>query len=185
MKVKTNLAGRGRNLAGSMVFSRWCSFITLRIDERGYTPGLDGVEVDWYGLDMEKLLAGKIALIAATLRDGRGIAVQLGAVGATVYVTGRTSGSNRSQMNRLETILRLGMASLNRAACRPRCRSPKRARLPVPPRFELPMREPRRAQDGLPEPRSLMAAALITRAAGRLLGNLELGAQFVTLQDGK
>ncbi|MGH7257798.1 MAG: SDR family oxidoreductase, partial [Nitrospiraceae bacterium] len=35
---------------------------------------------------------------------GRGIAVQLGAAGATVYVTGRTSGSERSEMNRPETI---------------------------------------------------------------------------------
>jgi NAD(P)-dependent dehydrogenase (short-subunit alcohol dehydrogenase family) len=40
----------------------------------------------------------------ATRGAGRGIAVQLGAAGATVYVTGRTTSSNRSEMNRPETI---------------------------------------------------------------------------------
>src|SRR5688572_26956199 len=50
-------------------------------------------------------LAGKVALVAGATRGaGRGIAVQLGAAGATVYVTGRTSRSNRSEMNRPETI---------------------------------------------------------------------------------
>jgi NAD(P)-dependent dehydrogenase (short-subunit alcohol dehydrogenase family) len=50
-------------------------------------------------------LAGKVALVAGASRGaGRGIAVQLGAAGATVYVTGRTSGSSRSEMNRPETI---------------------------------------------------------------------------------
>ncbi len=50
-------------------------------------------------------LAGKVALVAGGTRGaGRGIAVQLGAAGATVYVTGRTSGSTRSEMNRPETI---------------------------------------------------------------------------------
>jgi NAD(P)-dependent dehydrogenase (short-subunit alcohol dehydrogenase family) len=50
-------------------------------------------------------LAGKVALVAGGTRGaGRGIAVQLGAAGATVYVTGRTSGSMRSEMNRPETI---------------------------------------------------------------------------------
>jgi NAD(P)-dependent dehydrogenase (short-subunit alcohol dehydrogenase family) len=54
---------------------------------------------------METSLAGKVALVAGATRGaGRGIAVQLGAAGATVYVTGRTSGSNRSEMNRSETI---------------------------------------------------------------------------------
>ena len=37
-------------------------------------------------------------------RPGRGIAVELGAAGATVYVTGRTTGSQRSEMDRPETI---------------------------------------------------------------------------------
>jgi len=54
---------------------------------------------------MEKPLAGKIALVAGATRGaGRGIAVQLGAAGATVYVTGRSTGSRRSEMNRPETI---------------------------------------------------------------------------------
>jgi NAD(P)-dependent dehydrogenase (short-subunit alcohol dehydrogenase family) len=50
-------------------------------------------------------LAGKVALVAGATRGaGRGIAVQLGAAGATVYVTGRTTGSERSEMDRPETI---------------------------------------------------------------------------------
>ncbi|MEV7550280.1 SDR family oxidoreductase [Amycolatopsis sp. NPDC089917] len=54
---------------------------------------------------MEKPLAGKIALVAGATRGaGRGIAVQLGVAGATVYVTGRSTGSRRSEMNRPETI---------------------------------------------------------------------------------
>jgi NAD(P)-dependent dehydrogenase (short-subunit alcohol dehydrogenase family) len=40
----------------------------------------------------------------ATRGAGRGIAVQLGAAGATVYVTGRTTRFERSEMNRPETI---------------------------------------------------------------------------------
>jgi len=54
---------------------------------------------------METPLAGKVALVAGGTRAaGRGIAVQLGAAGATVYVTGRSSGSERSEMDRPETI---------------------------------------------------------------------------------
>jgi NAD(P)-dependent dehydrogenase (short-subunit alcohol dehydrogenase family) len=54
---------------------------------------------------VEASLAGKVALVAGATRGaGRGIAVQLGAAGATVYVTGRTSGAVRSEMNRPETI---------------------------------------------------------------------------------
>lgn len=50
-------------------------------------------------------LAGKVALVAGATRGaGRGIAVQLGAAGATVYVTGRSSGAQRSEMDRPETI---------------------------------------------------------------------------------
>jgi NAD(P)-dependent dehydrogenase (short-subunit alcohol dehydrogenase family) len=50
-------------------------------------------------------LDGKVALVAGGTRGaGRGIAVELGAAGATVYVTGRTSGSTRSEMDRPETI---------------------------------------------------------------------------------
>ena len=47
----------------------------------------------------------KVALVAGATRGaGRGIAVQLGAAGATVYVTGRTTRSQQSEMNRPETI---------------------------------------------------------------------------------
>jgi NAD(P)-dependent dehydrogenase (short-subunit alcohol dehydrogenase family) len=54
---------------------------------------------------MAASLAGKVALVAGGTRAaGRGIAVQLGSAGATVYVTGRTSGSQRSEMDRPETI---------------------------------------------------------------------------------
>lgn len=50
-------------------------------------------------------LTGKVALVAgATRAAGRGIAVQLGAAGATVYVTGRTTRARRSEMDRPETI---------------------------------------------------------------------------------
>jgi NAD(P)-dependent dehydrogenase (short-subunit alcohol dehydrogenase family) len=54
---------------------------------------------------MEVSLAGRVALVAGATRGaGRGIAVQLGAAGATVYVTGRTTRSDRSEMDRPETI---------------------------------------------------------------------------------
>ncbi|MFD7398161.1 SDR family oxidoreductase [Streptomyces virginiae] len=50
-------------------------------------------------------LAGKVALVAGGTRGGgRGIAVELGAAGATVYVTGRSSGTRRSDLDRPETI---------------------------------------------------------------------------------
>ena len=52
-----------------------------------------------------KPLAGKVALVAGGTRAaGRGIAVQLGAAGAIVYVTGRSTRAQRSEMNRPETI---------------------------------------------------------------------------------
>ena len=54
---------------------------------------------------MNTRLAGKVALVAGATRGaGRGIAVELGAAGATVYVTGRTTRSTSSEMNRPETI---------------------------------------------------------------------------------
>src|SRR3954470_20088479 len=54
---------------------------------------------------MGRGLQGKVALVAGGTRGaGRGIAVQLGAAGATVYVTGRSSGTDRSEMDRPETI---------------------------------------------------------------------------------
>jgi len=50
-------------------------------------------------------LEGHVALVAGATRGaGRGIAVQLGAAGATVYVTGRSTRAARSPMNRPETI---------------------------------------------------------------------------------
>jgi len=50
-------------------------------------------------------LAGRVALVAGATRGaGRGIAVQLGAAGATVYVTGRSTRSEPSEMKRPETI---------------------------------------------------------------------------------
>jgi NAD(P)-dependent dehydrogenase (short-subunit alcohol dehydrogenase family) len=54
---------------------------------------------------MSGTLTGKIALVAGATRGaGRGIAVELGAVGATVYVTGRSTREQRSEMDRPETI---------------------------------------------------------------------------------
>ena len=54
---------------------------------------------------MIQLLKGKVALVAGATRGaGRGIAVELGAAGATVYVTGRTTRAQRSEYDRPETI---------------------------------------------------------------------------------
>ncbi|MFD7908553.1 SDR family oxidoreductase [Kitasatospora sp. NPDC059722] len=50
-------------------------------------------------------LAGRVALVAGGTRGGgRGIAVELGAAGATVYVTGRSTTGTRSDLDRPETI---------------------------------------------------------------------------------
>jgi NAD(P)-dependent dehydrogenase (short-subunit alcohol dehydrogenase family) len=50
-------------------------------------------------------LTGRIALVAGATRGaGRGIAVELGAAGATVYVSGRSTRGHRSDMDRPETI---------------------------------------------------------------------------------
>jgi NAD(P)-dependent dehydrogenase (short-subunit alcohol dehydrogenase family) len=50
-------------------------------------------------------LRGQVALVAGGTRGaGRGIAIELGAAGATVYVTGRSTRAGRSAMNRPETI---------------------------------------------------------------------------------
>lgn len=54
---------------------------------------------------MEKPLANKVALVAGGTRGaGRGIAVELGRAGATVYVTGRTTRTQRSEYNLPQTI---------------------------------------------------------------------------------
>ena len=54
---------------------------------------------------MSQALKGKVALVAGATRGaGRGIAVELGAAGATVYVTGRSTRAQRSEINRAETI---------------------------------------------------------------------------------
>lgn len=50
-------------------------------------------------------LEGRVALVAGATRGaGRGIAVQLGARGATVYVSGRSTRGRRSEYDRPETI---------------------------------------------------------------------------------
>src|SRR6185503_604585 len=50
-------------------------------------------------------LNGKVALVAGATRGaGRGIAIELGAAGATVYCTGRSTRRQRSEMDRPETI---------------------------------------------------------------------------------
>ena len=50
-------------------------------------------------------LKGKVAIVAGATRGaGRGIAIELGAAGATVYVTGRTTRTHRSEYDRPETI---------------------------------------------------------------------------------
>ena len=54
---------------------------------------------------MTRMLERKVALVAGATRGaGRGIAVELGAAGATVYLTGRTTRTQRSEYNRPETI---------------------------------------------------------------------------------
>jgi NAD(P)-dependent dehydrogenase (short-subunit alcohol dehydrogenase family) len=53
----------------------------------------------------DRPLAGKVALVAGATRGaGRGIAVALGAAGATVYGTGRSTRAQRSEYDRPETI---------------------------------------------------------------------------------
>jgi NAD(P)-dependent dehydrogenase (short-subunit alcohol dehydrogenase family) len=57
------------------------------------------------GAEGGRPLAGKVALVAGATRGaGRGIAIELGAAGATVYVTGRSTRERRSEYDRPETI---------------------------------------------------------------------------------
>ena len=54
---------------------------------------------------MDNRLSGMVALVTGATRGaGRGMAVELGAAGATVYVTGRTTRSSGSPVGRSETI---------------------------------------------------------------------------------
>ncbi len=54
---------------------------------------------------MDQALEGSVAVVAGATRGaGRGIAVELGAAGATVYATGRSTRAGRSPMDRPETI---------------------------------------------------------------------------------
>ena len=84
------------------------------------------------GAELEMSLAGKVALVAGATRGaGRGIAVELGAAGATVYVTGRTTRERRSEYDRPETIeetAELVTARRRRRAsrCRPTISFPSR-----------------------------------------------------------
>ena len=54
---------------------------------------------------MSQVLQGKVALVAGATRGaGRGIAVELGVAGATVYCTGRSTRTQASELNRTEII---------------------------------------------------------------------------------
>lgn len=56
-------------------------------------------------VEAQRTLEGKVALVAGATRGaGRGIAVELGARGATVYVSGRSTRGRRSEYDRPETI---------------------------------------------------------------------------------
>jgi NAD(P)-dependent dehydrogenase (short-subunit alcohol dehydrogenase family) len=66
---------------------------------------------------VSQALKGKVALVAgATRAAGRGIAVELGMAGATVYCTGRTTRTQRSELNRPETIEETRAVAVERAA---------------------------------------------------------------------
>ncbi|MEV0410586.1 SDR family oxidoreductase [Streptomyces sp. NPDC050448] len=55
--------------------------------------------------EARRTLEGKVALVAGATRGaGRGMAVQLGAQGATAYVTGRSTRGSRSEYDRPETV---------------------------------------------------------------------------------
>ncbi|HVG68303.1 MAG TPA: SDR family NAD(P)-dependent oxidoreductase, partial [Gaiellales bacterium] len=57
------------------------------------------------GTDADRPLSGAVCVVAGATRGaGRGIAVELGATGATVYATGRSVRGNPSPMARPETL---------------------------------------------------------------------------------
>ncbi|GAA2074292.1 SDR family oxidoreductase [Actinomadura alba] len=69
------------------------------------TNPIDGPVSSPASTPTDKALTGRVALVAGATRGaGRGIAVELGAAGATVYVTGRSTRERCSEMNRAETI---------------------------------------------------------------------------------
>src|SRR4029453_19336351 len=71
------------------------------VAKREASPRMAGAK----SLEGSMSLAGKVALVAGATRGaGRGIAVELGAAGATVYVTGRTTRDHQSEYARPETI---------------------------------------------------------------------------------
>ena len=75
-------------------------------------------------------LTGRVALVAGATRGaGRGIATELGAAGATVYVTGRSTRAARSEYDRPETIEETAelVDGRGRACHRRRRRPPRRA----------------------------------------------------------
>ncbi len=56
-------------------------------------------------VELDRSLTGTVAVVAGATRGaGRGIAVELGAAGATVYVTGRSTRQRASEYGRPETI---------------------------------------------------------------------------------
>ena len=53
----------------------------------------------------QKQLAGKVAVVTGATRNaGRGIAIELGMAGATVYCSGRSVRGEPSPLNQAETI---------------------------------------------------------------------------------
>ena len=75
--------------------------MALTGEDVGQTLGVN----DSRELMMSQVLQGKVALVAGATRGaGRGIAVELGAAGATVYCTGRSTRTQASEVNRTEII---------------------------------------------------------------------------------
>ena len=63
-------------------------------------------------------LSGTVALVAgATRGGGRGVAIELGRAGATVYATGRSSRAGRSEIDRPETIEETARAGRRPSRC--------------------------------------------------------------------